>query len=159
MRYEAVVSAGRAGESVIIMRIATLAGSIVLNYLVLVLWFVERSTPLSMSHSLATTISLIGVAVVAIVKNLLTTSGHDGWYLSGALTASLMFVATALAIGWGLAHPVGEALPFGTFVQSALATDAVWLIGIVVGATLMASGGLWAGREIRRRFGSASART
>ena len=134
------------------MRIATLAGSIVLNYLVLMLWFVERSTPVSASNSLATTISLVGVAAVAVVKNLLTTSGHDGWYLCGVLTASLMFVVTALAIGWGLANPVGESLPFGTFVQSALATDSAWLIGMVVGATVMAYVGLLAGRGIRRYF-------
>jgi hypothetical protein len=139
-----------------IMRIATLTASIVLNYLVLMLWFVERSTPMSMSNSLATTISLVGVAAVAVVKNLLTTSGYDGWYLSGALTASLMFVVTALAIGWGLANPVGEAPPFGTFVQSALATEIVWLVGMAVGATLMAYGGLLAGRGIRRHFRSTS---
>ena len=138
------------------MRIATLTASIVLNYLVLMLWFVERSTPISMIHSLATTISLIGVAAVAVVKNVLTTSGHDGWYFSGALTASLMFVVTALAIGWGLAHPVGEAPPFGTFVQSALGTDGVWLVGMAVGATLMAYGGLLAGRGLRRQFWSTS---
>lgn len=141
------------------MRIGTLAVSIVLNYLVLMLWFVERSTPISVSNSLATTISLVGVAAVAVVKSLLTTSGHDGWYLCGVMTASLMFVLSALAIGWGLANPVGEARPFGTFVQSALATDSVWLIGMVVGATAMAFGGLLAGRVIRRHFGRTSAGT
>jgi hypothetical protein len=138
------------------MRIAILAGSIVLNYFVLMLWFVERSTPISMNDSLATTISLLGVAAVAVVKNVVAPSGHDGWYLSGAFAASLMFVATALAIGWGLAHPVGEAPPFGTFVQSALATNSIWLIGMAVGATLMAYGGLLAGRGIRRHFWSTS---
>jgi hypothetical protein len=70
-----------------------------------------------MSNSLATAISLIGVAAVAVVKNVVTTSGHDRSYLVGALAASLMFTLTALAIGWGLAHPVGEARSFGTFIQ------------------------------------------
>lgn len=70
-----------------------------------------------------------------------------------------MFVVTALAIGWGLANPVGEVQPFGTFVQSALATESVWLVGMAVGATLMAYGGLLAGRGIRRHFGRTGAGT
>jgi hypothetical protein len=128
------------------MRIATFISSLLLNYFILILWFVERSTPMSMSTSEATAISLFGVAAAAVLKNVLIQGDHDRWYVAGALLASVMFAGTTLVIGWGLANPVRQSLQFGSFVQSFLATNGDWLVGIVTGATVMAYGGLLVGR-------------
>ena len=79
------------------MKVTTVVVALLLHYVVLISWFPQRATPLSLSTPMASAITLTLVATAAGLKGALGKKSDGISYLVGAFLAGIVVLVTATA--------------------------------------------------------------
>ncbi len=133
------------------MRTRTFAISIILHSLILVSFFVEIVTAISLDVGTAGAITLALVGIMGWVKGFFSKQADDLAYCAGAVACGVLFTATALWIKWGIDNPVRDPPPLGHFLSDVLRRDPLWLVTPVIAVAVFASAGVLIGRRFYER--------
>lgn len=126
--------------------------SIVLHCLILVSFFVEIVSSISLDVGTAATITLTLVGIMGWLKGFFSKHVDDMAYCAGAGVAGVLFTIAALWIKWAIDNPVREPPPFGLFIEDLLRRDPLWVVAPLIAIAVFASVGVLVGRRFHEWF-------
>ena len=133
------------------IRTRTFAVSIILHCLILVSFFVEIVTPMSLDPGTAGAITLALVATMGWAKGFFSKQVDELAYWAGAVGSGVLFTATILWIKWGIDNPVQDPPRLGHYLGDVLRKDPLWVVLPMIAVSVAAYAGVLVGRRFHER--------
>jgi hypothetical protein len=132
------------------MKVSTSLVSLVTHCLVLLSFYIEIVTPISLDLLTAAAISLAVLTLMGSIKGWFTKRATDPAYYGGAVVAAVVFVLVALLLKRELENPVREPPALSAYVHTIRASEWLTVMTSIIAIPVVGWVGVRIGRNLRR---------